>query len=185
MDWTGKFNNQLHGLRAYVQAHVSCRYPWPPQPLHTRLVRQYGDVQDNEQIDCIADEILGTYKLFHVNFLSVNVLFSIWSVRCINLFFPFFPFVFLFFPDYELIVDSDILPNRTAGTGWSTGGFDSQEPAQFEERHLIFLQQLGKVQTWEKQFLSCLQSFRTAWILIKPTVVNIVVIFSLKTQKNF
>lgn len=47
--------------------------------------------------------------------------------------------------DYELIVDSDILPNRTAGPGWSTGGFDSQEPAQFEERHLIFLQQLGKV----------------------------------------
>lgn len=53
----------------------------------------------------------------------------------------------VFPPDYELIVDSDILPNRTAGAGWSTGGFDSQEPAQFEERHLIFLQQLGKVQT--------------------------------------
>lgn len=47
--------------------------------------------------------------------------------------------------DYELIVDSDILPNRTVGPGWSTGGFESQEPAQFEERHLIFLQQLGKV----------------------------------------
>lgn len=50
-------------------------------------------------------------------------------------------------PDYELIVDSDILPHRTGGTGWSTGGFDSQEPTQFEERHLIFLQQLGKVRT--------------------------------------
>ncbi|TNM89291.1 hypothetical protein fugu_003525 [Takifugu bimaculatus] len=50
----------------------------------------------------------------------------------------------LFTPDYELIVDSDILPNRTVGAGWSSGGFDSQEPAQFEERHLIFLQQLGK-----------------------------------------
>uniref|UniRef100_A0A671VI24 Tyrosine-protein kinase n=1 Tax=Sparus aurata TaxID=8175 RepID=A0A671VI24_SPAAU len=50
----------------------------------------------------------------------------------------------LFTPDYELIVDSDILPNRTVGPGWSTGGFESQEPAQFEERHLIFLQQLGK-----------------------------------------
>lgn len=48
-------------------------------------------------------------------------------------------------PDYELIVDSDILPNRTVGSGWTTGGFESQEPAQFEERHLIFLQQLGKV----------------------------------------
>uniref|UniRef100_A0A667XVH4 Tyrosine-protein kinase n=1 Tax=Myripristis murdjan TaxID=586833 RepID=A0A667XVH4_9TELE len=50
----------------------------------------------------------------------------------------------LFTPDYELIVDSDILPNRTVGSGWVTGGFESQEPAQFEERHLIFLQQLGK-----------------------------------------
>lgn len=44
-------------------------------------------------------------------------------------------------------MDGDILPNRTVGSGWSTGGFDSQDPAQFEERHLIFLQQLGKVQT--------------------------------------
>lgn len=50
----------------------------------------------------------------------------------------------LFTPDYELIVESDILPNRTGNTGWITGGLDSQEPAQFEERHLIFLQQLGK-----------------------------------------
>ncbi|XP_061623049.1 tyrosine-protein kinase JAK2 [Phyllopteryx taeniolatus] len=50
----------------------------------------------------------------------------------------------LFTPDYELIVDSDILPNRTAASSWMTGGFESQEPAQFEERHLIFLQQLGK-----------------------------------------
>uniref|UniRef100_A0A8D3CP57 non-specific protein-tyrosine kinase n=1 Tax=Scophthalmus maximus TaxID=52904 RepID=A0A8D3CP57_SCOMX len=50
----------------------------------------------------------------------------------------------LFTPDYELIVDSDILPNRTVGSAWSTGGFENQEPAQFEERHLIFLQQLGK-----------------------------------------
>uniref|UniRef100_A0AAQ4PRG5 Tyrosine-protein kinase n=1 Tax=Gasterosteus aculeatus aculeatus TaxID=481459 RepID=A0AAQ4PRG5_GASAC len=50
----------------------------------------------------------------------------------------------LFTPDYELIVDSDILPNRTVVSSWSTGGFESQEPAQFEERHLIFLQQLGK-----------------------------------------
>lgn len=42
-------------------------------------------------------------------------------------------------------MDSDILPNRTPGSGWATGGLDSQEPAQFEERHLIFLQLLGKV----------------------------------------
>uniref|UniRef100_A0A8C6UKW7 Tyrosine-protein kinase n=1 Tax=Neogobius melanostomus TaxID=47308 RepID=A0A8C6UKW7_9GOBI len=46
--------------------------------------------------------------------------------------------------NYELIVESDILPNRTGTTGWATGGLDSQEPSQFEERHLIFLQQLGK-----------------------------------------
>uniref|UniRef100_A0A7N6AWS7 Tyrosine-protein kinase n=1 Tax=Anabas testudineus TaxID=64144 RepID=A0A7N6AWS7_ANATE len=50
----------------------------------------------------------------------------------------------LFTPDYELIMDSDILPNRTVGSAWSGGGFENQEPAQFEERHLIFLQQLGK-----------------------------------------
>ncbi|XP_033828160.1 tyrosine-protein kinase JAK2 [Periophthalmus magnuspinnatus] len=50
----------------------------------------------------------------------------------------------LFTPDYELIVESDILPNRTGTSGWATGGLDSQEPVQFEERHLIFLQQLGK-----------------------------------------
>lgn len=54
-------------------------------------------------------------------------------------------FFSLFVSDYELIMDSDILPNRTAGSGWATGGLDSQEPAQFEERHLIFLQLLGKV----------------------------------------
>jgi hypothetical protein len=48
-------------------------------------------------------------------------------------------------PDYELIVESDIMPNKTLSSGWVTGGFESQEPAQFEERHLIFLQQLGKV----------------------------------------
>ncbi|XP_034026851.1 tyrosine-protein kinase JAK2 isoform X2 [Thalassophryne amazonica] len=48
----------------------------------------------------------------------------------------------LFTPDYELIVESDILPNRTVNFGWA--GFESQEPAQFEERHLIFLQLLGK-----------------------------------------
>uniref|UniRef100_A0A3Q2XMV3 non-specific protein-tyrosine kinase n=1 Tax=Hippocampus comes TaxID=109280 RepID=A0A3Q2XMV3_HIPCM len=44
----------------------------------------------------------------------------------------------LFTPDYELIGDGDVLPARTAG------GLESREPAQFEERHLRFLQQLGK-----------------------------------------
>uniref|UniRef100_A0A8C9SM39 Tyrosine-protein kinase n=1 Tax=Scleropages formosus TaxID=113540 RepID=A0A8C9SM39_SCLFO len=49
----------------------------------------------------------------------------------------------LFTPDYELLVESDMLPNRTRGCGF-TGAFENHEPAQFEERHLIFLQQLGK-----------------------------------------
>uniref|UniRef100_A0A3Q3K8Q4 Tyrosine-protein kinase n=1 Tax=Monopterus albus TaxID=43700 RepID=A0A3Q3K8Q4_MONAL len=49
----------------------------------------------------------------------------------------------LFTPDYELLVESDMVPNRTRGFGlpWAS---ESQEPAQFEERHLIFLKQLGK-----------------------------------------
>ncbi|KAL0979614.1 hypothetical protein UPYG_G00187300 [Umbra pygmaea] len=50
----------------------------------------------------------------------------------------------LFTPDYELIVESDLLPNRTAASVWVTGAFDNQDPSQFEERHLIFLQVLGK-----------------------------------------
>uniref|UniRef100_A0A3B4BM17 Tyrosine-protein kinase n=1 Tax=Periophthalmus magnuspinnatus TaxID=409849 RepID=A0A3B4BM17_9GOBI len=49
----------------------------------------------------------------------------------------------LFTPDYELLVESDMVPNRTRvfGFPWT---YDNQEPAQFEERHLIFLKQLGK-----------------------------------------
>ncbi|KAF4077201.1 hypothetical protein AMELA_G00205350 [Ameiurus melas] len=49
----------------------------------------------------------------------------------------------LFTPDYELLVENDVLPVRNRGFGLS-GTFDSQEPTQFEARHLIFLQQLGK-----------------------------------------
>uniref|UniRef100_A0AAQ5Y8L3 Tyrosine-protein kinase n=1 Tax=Amphiprion ocellaris TaxID=80972 RepID=A0AAQ5Y8L3_AMPOC len=49
----------------------------------------------------------------------------------------------LFTPDYELLVESDMVPGRTRGFGfpWTS---ESQEPTQFEERHLIFLKQLGK-----------------------------------------
>ncbi|XP_062290858.1 tyrosine-protein kinase JAK2a isoform X2 [Scomber scombrus] len=49
----------------------------------------------------------------------------------------------LFTPDYELLVESDMVPSRTRGFGfpWTS---ENQEPAQFEERHLIFLKQLGK-----------------------------------------
>ncbi|KAM4532916.1 tyrosine-protein kinase JAK2a [Fundulus diaphanus] len=49
----------------------------------------------------------------------------------------------LFTPDYELLVESDMVPNRTRGFGFPWASV-SQEPAQFEERHLIFLKQLGK-----------------------------------------
>ncbi|XP_056287925.1 tyrosine-protein kinase JAK2a [Pseudoliparis swirei] len=49
----------------------------------------------------------------------------------------------LFTPDYELLVESDMVPNRTKGAGFPWAS-ESQEPAQFEERHLIFLKQLGK-----------------------------------------
>ncbi|TNN65069.1 Tyrosine-protein kinase JAK2 [Liparis tanakae] len=45
--------------------------------------------------------------------------------------------------DYELLVESDMVPNRTRGAGFPWAS-ESQEPAQFEERHLIFLKQLGK-----------------------------------------
>ncbi|KAM9820160.1 tyrosine-protein kinase JAK2a [Neosynchiropus ocellatus] len=49
----------------------------------------------------------------------------------------------LFTPDYELLVESDMVPNRARGLGlpWTA---ESHESAQFEERHLIFLKQLGK-----------------------------------------
>ncbi|TKS84558.1 Tyrosine-protein kinase JAK2 [Collichthys lucidus] len=49
----------------------------------------------------------------------------------------------LFTPDYELLVESDMVPNRSREIGfpWTS---ESHEPAQFEERHLIFLKQLGK-----------------------------------------
>ncbi|XP_008322623.1 tyrosine-protein kinase JAK2a [Cynoglossus semilaevis] len=49
----------------------------------------------------------------------------------------------LFTPDYELLVESDMLPHRTRGLGFPWAS-ENQEPAQFEERHLIFLKQLGK-----------------------------------------
>ncbi|XP_029469505.1 tyrosine-protein kinase JAK2 isoform X3 [Rhinatrema bivittatum] len=49
----------------------------------------------------------------------------------------------LFTPDYELLAESDMLPNRVGAFGFS-GAFENQDPTQFEERHLKFLQQLGK-----------------------------------------
>ncbi|XP_067839724.1 tyrosine-protein kinase JAK2-like [Heptranchias perlo] len=50
----------------------------------------------------------------------------------------------LFTPDYELLVESDLLPNVRGGGFGFLGACVNHDPAQFEERHLIFLQQLGK-----------------------------------------
>lgn len=48
--------------------------------------------------------------------------------------------------DYETVMmENDLVPIRTGGLVLVTGTFEDQEPVQFEERHLIFLQQLGKV----------------------------------------
>lgn len=37
-----------------------------------------------------------------------------------------------------------MVPNRTKGSGFPWAS-ENQEPTQFEERHLIFIKQLGKV----------------------------------------
>uniref|UniRef100_A0A673M7G4 Tyrosine-protein kinase n=1 Tax=Sinocyclocheilus rhinocerous TaxID=307959 RepID=A0A673M7G4_9TELE len=50
----------------------------------------------------------------------------------------------LFCPDYEIVKESDILPSRAGASALSTGAFQNEDLVQFEERHLIFLQQLGK-----------------------------------------
>lgn len=50
------------------------------------------------------------------------------------------------FADYELLVESDMVPSRTKGSGFPWAS-ENQEPTQFEERHLIFIKQLGKVRS--------------------------------------
>lgn len=50
------------------------------------------------------------------------------------------------FADYELLVESDIVPNRTRGSAFPWAS-ESKEPTQFEERHFIFIKQLGKVRS--------------------------------------
>ncbi|XP_075901103.1 tyrosine-protein kinase JAK2a isoform X2 [Nelusetta ayraudi] len=50
----------------------------------------------------------------------------------------------LFTPDYELLVESDMVPNRPRGSVPFPWGAERREPAQFEERHLIFVKPLGK-----------------------------------------
>ncbi|XP_056586772.1 tyrosine-protein kinase JAK2a isoform X3 [Triplophysa dalaica] len=49
----------------------------------------------------------------------------------------------LFTPDYELLVESETVASRKRALGFN-GAFENQEPTQFEARHLIFLQLLGK-----------------------------------------
>lgn len=71
-------------------------------------------------------------------------------------FLPFFFFIFFcksdfqlalcpFSTDYELLVETDLLPNVRTGAFGFSGGFEDRDPTHFEERHLKFLQQLGKV----------------------------------------
>ncbi|KAM4708475.1 tyrosine-protein kinase JAK2 [Discoglossus pictus] len=50
----------------------------------------------------------------------------------------------LFTPDYELLAESDLLPNMRIGAFGFSGAFEDRDPTHFEERHLKFLQQLGK-----------------------------------------
>ncbi|XP_012873866.1 PREDICTED: tyrosine-protein kinase JAK2 [Dipodomys ordii] len=50
----------------------------------------------------------------------------------------------LFTPDYELLTENDMLPNLRIGALGFSGAFEDRDPTQFEERHLKFLQQLGK-----------------------------------------
>jgi hypothetical protein len=50
-----------------------------------------------------------------------------------------------FFLDYELLTENDMLPNMRIGALGFSGAFEDRDPTQFEERHLKFLQQLGKV----------------------------------------
>uniref|UniRef100_A0ACB8ERH3 Tyrosine-protein kinase jak2 n=1 Tax=Sphaerodactylus townsendi TaxID=933632 RepID=A0ACB8ERH3_9SAUR len=50
----------------------------------------------------------------------------------------------LFTPDYELLTENDMLPNLRTGAFGFSGAFASRDPTHFEERHLKFLQQLGK-----------------------------------------
>ncbi|XP_078007825.1 tyrosine-protein kinase JAK2 [Phascolarctos cinereus] len=47
-------------------------------------------------------------------------------------------------PDYELLTENDMLPNMRIGALGFSGAFEDRDPTQFEERHLKFLQQLGK-----------------------------------------
>lgn len=64
--------------------------------------------------------------------------------------------------DYELLVESDMVPNRTRGNGFPWAA-ESQEPAHFEERHLIFLKQLGKVRHAHAAFLLITILFYLLW----------------------
>lgn len=53
--------------------------------------------------------------------------------------------ILLISPDYELLTENDMLLNMKIGALGFSGAFEDRDPTQFEERHLKFLQQLGKV----------------------------------------
>uniref|UniRef100_A0A8C5LRF1 Tyrosine-protein kinase n=1 Tax=Leptobrachium leishanense TaxID=445787 RepID=A0A8C5LRF1_9ANUR len=50
----------------------------------------------------------------------------------------------LFTPDYELLAENDLLSSMRIGNFGFSGAFEDRDPTHFEERHLKFLQQLGK-----------------------------------------
>uniref|UniRef100_A0A452UTW1 Tyrosine-protein kinase n=1 Tax=Ursus maritimus TaxID=29073 RepID=A0A452UTW1_URSMA len=52
--------------------------------------------------------------------------------------------IYFISPDYELLTENDMLPNMRIGALGFSGAFEDRDPTQFEERHLKFLQQLGK-----------------------------------------
>lgn len=59
VDRTGQCDHQLHGLRAHIQAHVSCRHPRPPQPLHTRLVCTPHQLESRTVTNGVATGVVG------------------------------------------------------------------------------------------------------------------------------
>lgn len=61
-------------------------------------------------------------------------------------------FSFFVFQDYELLTENDMLPNMRAGVLGFSEAFEDRDPTYFEERHLKFLQQLGKVRDTSSLF---------------------------------
>lgn len=78
----------------------------------------------------------------------IVIRFFLFLFTTLCLLFPFFPSSF-YLSDYELLTESDMLPNMRIGALGFSGAFEDRDPTQFEERHLKFLQQLGKVKCFK------------------------------------